>query len=132
MEEFNAAICIVDKISGDHDSLLQLEHAKENVRLNIRELTLQLSPLACHTDFLWEVGSGQNWVGYHIAGLLALHEHFITLPNNPVPRFLTIDQPSQVHFPAEAWTSLESTPIADPKAGFSSDIEGVRRIFGAL
>src|SRR5204863_312970 len=88
-------------------------------------------PLSGRTDFLWEVGSGQNWVGYHIAGLLALHEHFIGLRNNPVPRFLVIDQPSQVYFP-EAWPSMDQTPTGQTMGDVSSDIEGVRRIFGAL
>jgi len=124
----------VDKVSAriaDYARLLQLEHATENVRLNVRELTLQFSPLSGRTDFLWEVGSGQNWVGYHVAGLLALHEHFIATNQNPVPRFLVIDQPSQVYFP-EAWPSMDQTPGAPGKPDRSSDIEGVRRIFAAL
>ena len=99
--------------------------------MNLRELTLQFSPLSGRTDFLWEVGSGQNWVGYHIAGLLGLHEHFIALKENPVPRFLLIDQPSQVYFP-EAWPSMEQAPGTEGKVATSADIEGVKRIFGAL
>lgn len=129
-ERINAAINKVSARIADYADLLKLEHAKENVRLNIRELTLQFSPLSGRTDFLWEVGSGQNWVGYHVAGLLALHEHFISLRTNPVPRFLVIDQPSQVYFP-EAWPSMEQAP-SGTKTDVSSDIEGVRRIFGAL
>jgi len=110
---------------------LRLEHATENVALNIRELTLQFKPLSGRTDFLWEVGGGQNWVGYHVAGLLALHEHFISLAQNPVPRFLVIDQPSQVYFP-EAWPSIDQTPNETGQADRSPDIDGVRRIFTAL
>lgn len=124
----------VDKVSSrtaDYARQLQLEHANENVALNIRELTLQFKPLSGRTDFLWEVGSGQNWVGYHVAGLLALHEHFISLRQNPVPRFLIIDQPSQVYFP-EAWPSIEQTPADPGKRDRSPDIDGVRRIFSAL
>jgi DNA repair ATPase RecN len=124
----------IEKISARiayYARLLQLEHANENVRLNLRELTLQFSPLSGRTDFLWEVGSGQNWVGYHIAGLLALHEHFISTPQNPVPRFLVIDQPSQVYFP-EAWPSIEQTPESGGKTDRSPDIDGVHRIFNAL
>jgi hypothetical protein len=79
---------------------------------------------------LWELGSGQNWVGYHIAALLALHEHFLSMRRNPVPTFLLIDQPSQVYFP-EAWPSMEQTPEPNELAP-SADIEGVRRIFRAL
>ena len=121
-----AAIESVSSRIHDHARGLQLEHAAENVRLNIRELTLQFTTLSGRTDFLWEVGSGQNWVGYHISCLLALHEHFFGLANSPVPRFLVIDQPSQVYFP-EAWPTLDEAP-----GGKSADIEGVHRIFSTL
>jgi hypothetical protein len=124
----------VDKVSAgtaNYARVLQLEHAAENVRLNLRELTFQFSPLSGRTDFLWEVGSGQNWVGYHVAGMLALHEHFLNTHDSPVPNFLVIDQPSQVYFP-EAWPSLEQAPKTSGKADRSPDIEGVHRIFTAL
>jgi hypothetical protein len=111
--------------------LAQCHHASANIRLNLRELSLQFGQLSGRRDFLWELGSGQNWVGYHIAGLLALHEHFMCCINNPVPRFLVIDQPSQVYFP-EAWPSMEDVPDRYAGASVSSDIEGVRRIFSAL
>ena len=130
-DRVNAAVDKVSAKIADYARLLKLEHATENVRLNTRELTLQFKPLSGRTDFLWEVGSGQNWVGYHIAGLLALHEHFISLNQNSVPRFLVIDQPSQVYFP-EAWPTMEKTPDDPSRTDSSSDIEGVRRIFGAL
>ncbi len=130
-DRLSAAIDRVSAKIAEYALLLHLEHRTENVRLNIRELTLQFSPLSGRTDFLWEVGSGQNWVGYHIAGMLALHEHFIRLRENPVPDFLVIDQPSQVYFP-EAWPSMEETPETNGRSDRSPDIEGVHRIFGAL
>jgi hypothetical protein len=130
-DRLNAAIDRVSARIADYAKKLRLEHATENVRLNTRELTLQFRPLSGRTDFLWEVGSGQNWVGYHIAGLLALHEHFNGLPQNPVPRFLMIDQPSQVYFP-EAWPAMDQTPSGNKPSERSPDIEGVRRIFAAL
>ncbi len=126
-----AAVEAVSARIADYAKLLKLEHANENVRLNIRELTLQFSPLSGRTDFLWELGSGQNWVGYHVAGILALQEHFLTLKENPVPRFLVIDQPSQVYFP-EAWPTMEELPRKPGSARVSTDIEGVRRIFAAI
>lgn len=108
-DRLNAAIDTVSAKVADYARLLQLEHATKNVHLNIRELTLQFSPLSGRTDFLWEVGSGQNWVGYHIAGLLALHEHFISLSHNHVPRFLVIDQPSKSISPrlGRRWKRLQ-------------------------
>ena len=127
----NSALDTVSSKIADYARLLRLEHATENVRLNIRELTLQFSPLSGRTDFLWEVGSGQNWVGYHVAGLLALHEHFISKDHSPVPRFLVFDQPSQVYFP-EAWPSIVRAPDGKSKTDSSTDIDGVRRIFTAL
>lgn len=130
-ERLNAAIDTVSAKIAGYAQLLQLEHAKENIRLNIRELSLQFSRLSGRTDFLWEVGSGQNWVGYHVAGLLALHEHFASMNLSPVPRFLVIDQPSQVYFP-EAWPSIEKFPDGEEKVESSPDIAGVRRIFNAL
>ena len=125
-ERERAAVEAVSSRIHDFARDLKLEHAAENVRLNIRELTLQFTTLSGRTDFLWEVGSGQNWVGYHISCLLALHEHFLGLSNSHIPRFLVIDQPSQVYFP-EAWPALDDAP-----GGKSADIEGVHRIFSAL
>jgi hypothetical protein len=130
-ERINAAISKVSAKIAEYAALLKLEHSAENVKLNIRDLTLQFSPLSGRTDYLWEVGSGQNWVGYHIACLLALHEHFIGLGSNPVPTFLIIDQPSQVYFP-EAWPSIEQAPSGQKKIDVSADIEGVCRIFRSL
>src|SRR5205823_462678 len=130
-DRLNAALNKVSARVAEYARLLQLEHSGENVRLNISELTLQFSPLSGRTDFLWEVGSGQNWVGYHIASLLALHQHFISLSHNLVPRFLVIDQPSQVYFP-EAWPSIEHAPKGQTEIGESADIDGVRRIFNSL
>ncbi len=130
-DRLKAAVEMVSEKISRYARELGLEHAAENVRLNIRELTLQFSPLSGRTDFLWEVGSGQNWVGYHVAGMLALHEHFIGMGDNPVPNFLVIDQPSQVYFP-EAWPSMEQTPETNGKSDRSPDIEGVHRIFSAI
>jgi uncharacterized protein (UPF0212 family) len=44
-------------------------------------------------------GSGRNWVWYHLLGHLALHEWFVS-NKRPAPKFLILDQPSQVYFPS--------------------------------
>lgn len=49
---------------------------------------------------LKQMGSGSNWVGIHLITYFALHKFFIKL-HRPVPRFLFLDQPSQVYFPSE-------------------------------
>jgi hypothetical protein len=129
--QLEAALNRVSAKISDYAHLLELEHADENPQLYIQELTLQFRRLSGRKDFLWEVGSGQNWVGYHIASVLALQEYFSTLRNSPVPNFLVIDQPSQVYFP-EAWPSVDQTPVVNGKVDRSPDIEGVRRIFTGL
>jgi peptidoglycan hydrolase CwlO-like protein len=61
-------------------------------------------------------GSGKNWVWYHILGHMALHQWFIE-KSRPTPRFLVLDQPSQVYFPA-----------GHPREG-QQDLEEVRKIY---
>ena len=51
-----------------------------------------------NSHYLWETGSGSNWVAYHLATLLGFQLHFIK-KQSPVFNFLIFDQPSQVYFP---------------------------------
>jgi len=131
--KLEAAIDLISRKITQYASMLKLEHSSENVTLDVNELSIRFNPVSGRKDYLWEVGSGQNWVGYHIAGLLSLHEFFLASSTSPVPSFLIIDQPSQVYFP-EAWPSLEELPegleIDQPKT--SADINGVKRIFNAF
>lgn len=78
---------------------LELEHSKFPLRLDLKKLTI-VADTADGPVPMGRMGSGENWVGYHLIGHLALHEWF-TNRNRPVPRFLFLDQPSQVYFPAE-------------------------------
>lgn len=78
---------------------LELEHSEYSLRLDLRRLSVvadtEEGPLPMD-----RMGSGENWVGYHIIAHLALHDWF-TRRRRPVPRFLFLDQPSQVYFPAD-------------------------------
>ena len=48
-----------------------------------------------------EMGSGEkSEIGCHILAHLALHRHFVR-EKRPVPRFLFLDQPTQVYYPPE-------------------------------
>lgn len=53
-------------------------------------------------DYLWEIGSGANWLAYHLAVTLSLQRFFLDSPHHPVPGVLVYDQPSQVYFPRRA------------------------------
>jgi hypothetical protein len=47
-----------------------------------------------------KMGSGENWMGYHVVTYLALAKWFIDRAR-PVGRFVFFDQPTQVYFPAD-------------------------------
>ena len=75
-------------------------------------------------------GGGENHLAYHLSALLALHL-FAVKNNRPIPRFLLIDQPTQVYFPSEqvykeANGSVQSTEEAD------ADLKAARRLFELL
>jgi hypothetical protein len=57
------------------------------------------------SDYLWEIGSGANWMAYHVAFYLAFHRWCWQKGGSPVPTFLVIDQPNQVYFPSDTDTT---------------------------
>jgi len=57
------------------------------ISLDKNELTLSFRQSEhSKKEYLWEVGSGANWMGYHIATFLALHQFLLqdNLLNSPV------------------------------------------------
>jgi hypothetical protein len=108
---------------------LSVEGAADPTELVIAELTLRIHREG-RKDFLWEIGSAANWLGYHLALLIALHMYFISLPSNPVPTFLMLDQPSQVYFPQKLAGTRKKDEL-DPKLA-DEDREKVKAIFKQL
>jgi hypothetical protein len=100
---------------------LQLEHAESPARLDIRRLTV-IADTPSGPVPLDHMGSGENWVGYHLAAMLGLHRQFIEA-DRPVPRFLVLDQPSQVYFPSD---------VDDPNPTSDEDRQGLIRIVAAI
>lgn len=78
---------------------LKLEHSAYPLRLDLKKLTIVADTIDGAVP-MERMGSGENWVGYHLIAHLALHEWFVKR-DRPVPRLLFVDQPSQVYFPAE-------------------------------
>ncbi len=78
---------------------LDVEYENNPIRFDINRLTMfidtDVKPIA-----LPQIGSGANWVAYHLLIVFALHKHFIQ-NNRPVPNFIIIDQPTQVYYPPE-------------------------------
>jgi hypothetical protein len=105
---------------------LGLEHEGSPVRLEGRQLTVVVD-----TDDgpvpLQRIGSGANWMGYHIVAHLALHQYFIEKAR-PVPRFLMLDQPTQAYYPpgtGQVRIDREGLPE-------DADSEAVRGLFRLL
>lgn len=78
---------------------LDLEHKGSSLRLDLKKLTV-----VADTDDgpipLQRMGSGENWVGYHVLTHLALH-WWLRKRNRPVPGFLIFDQPTQAYYPPD-------------------------------
>jgi hypothetical protein len=83
---------------------LGLEHADAGVRVDLARLTVVADTESGPVYMNANIGSAKNWVGYHLATVLGLQEHFIS-GNRPVPRFLVLDQPTQAFFPADRLTT---------------------------
>ncbi len=130
----NIALSTISGYISEYAKILDLERADDQVSLDISNLTIKISsPKGQREDFLWEIGSGSNWMGYHLATLLALHEYFISLNFSHVPQFLVLDQPSQVYFP-ERWPEDPDprNPHAAPKEINSEDLRRTKDIFKCL
>jgi len=78
---------------------LQLEHSEHPLRFDMKRLTV-VADTKDGPIPMERMGSGENWVGYHLIAHFALHKWFVN-QGRPVPRFLFVDQPSQVYFPAD-------------------------------
>jgi Protein of unknown function (DUF3732) len=98
-EKLNSFLNIIGRYMTDYSARLELEHLGSNLRLDIRNLTVVADTLEGAVP-LYRMGSGENWVGYHVLAHLALHKWF-RYKRRPVPGLIIFDQPSQAHYPPE-------------------------------
>ena len=102
-ENVESVVSLLSRDMTTWARVLELEHSTSPLRLNLKKLTLVADTPGGPIP-MSRMGSGENWVGYHLIAHLALHSWFV-VHNRPVPHFLFLDQPSQVYFPPEKYAS---------------------------
>jgi phage shock protein A len=127
-ERLNSILNNISENMSEYIVALGGEFSEFPARLDLKNLTVVLDrpdrPIYMH-----RTGGAENHLAYHLAALLALHR-FASNAGYPIPRFLMIDQPTQVYFPSEetyksADGSVESTES-------DADMEKVRKLFELL
>lgn len=107
---------------------LEAEFSAFPVRIDLTNLTILFDrPERCVP--MGRTGGGENHLAYHLSTLLALHA-FAAKSDRPIPRFLMIDQPTQVYFPSEQVYKEADGSIQ--KTEEDADLVAVRRLFSWL
>jgi hypothetical protein len=93
-------LAYINEKMTEYSRHLELEHSGSSLRLDLDKLTV-----VANTEDgpfpLSRIGSGENWVGYHVVAHLALH-WWLRRRHRPVPAFLVFDQPTQAYYPPDS------------------------------
>lgn len=128
-EQLTSRLAIVGLDMTRWASQLQLEHAG-NVRLDMSRLTVVADTDAGPAP-LFRIGSAENWMGFHVVAHLALHRYFAR-QGLPVPRFLMLDQPTQVYYPSEVERAAGIPEGEDDRAAVRRTFELLRNFVEEL
>lgn len=120
------ALASVETIAGQILPTLDAEWPDAAINFLLADLTIKVVQ-GTRDDYLWEIGSGANWLAYHVSITLAFQRFFLQTPAHPVPNFLVYDQPSQVYFPQ----SPRDDDVSDADWR-DEDIVAVRKVFSAV
>lgn len=135
-ERLDSIAAVVSRHLTDAGHALQLEHSTEGLRFLPKRLTIVADTTKGPIP-MEKMGSGENWVGYHLAAIMSLHRVFVDA-DRPVPRFAFIDQPSQVSFPSDRDTTgrleiaAEGRPIDKERATVLRMFEFLRDVVAAV
>lgn len=99
-ERVQSVLSVVSQDLTKWAETLKLEYEGRPFRLDPKRLLVVADSTSGRPVPMDRMGSGANWLGCHLIAHLALHKWFV-VENRPVPRFLFLDQPTQVYFPAE-------------------------------
>lgn len=125
LEKLNNIISQYSKLLPIEDKYNRSVHFDPSESLNIKIEEIKTK----NKYFLSRIGSGANYMGYHLATLFGLHEYLSKLKGagkvNYVPTFLVLDQPSQVYYPKEFTEG--SKDMEDTKKIFETTYEFMKR-----
>lgn len=122
---------ILNNISAQVSQYIQkfkAEFAPYPARFNLPQLTIVFDRPERPVP-MSRTGGGENHLAYHLSALLALHL-FAAQNNRPIPRFMLIDQPTQVYFPSEQVYMDADGSVQ--KTENDADLDAVRRLFELL
>lgn len=126
-ERLNRAMVAIGTQMTQWAKALALEPIDEDdqafVDLDPVRMTLAISTLRERMG-LSEIGSGENWLLYHLIAHFALHAQFVRT-ERPTPRFLFLDQPTQVYFPE----STDESGVGADAGDLQGDWQAVQRLF---
>jgi transcriptional regulator with XRE-family HTH domain len=106
----------------------EAEFAPYPARLNLSQMTIIFDRPERPVP-MGRTGGGENHLAYHLSALLAVHQ-FAAQNNLPIPRFLLVDQPTQVYFPSEQSYKAADGSVQMTEA--DADLNAVRRLFELL
>ncbi|MAD03468.1 MAG: hypothetical protein CMK65_07610 [Pseudoalteromonas sp.] len=99
IEKLDSQLNLIGRDMSRWAKELKLEHSDHPIKLDLKRLTVVAETPDGKVP-LYQMGSGENWVGYHLVTYMALAKWF-TNRNRPVPNFVLFDQPTQVYFPTD-------------------------------
>jgi hypothetical protein len=127
-ERLNSILNIVSMQINSYMQKFDAEFQNFPARLDLSKITIVFDRPERPVP-MSRTGGGENHLAYHLSALLALHL-FAVKNNRPIPRFLLIDQPTQVYFPSEQIYKEADGSIQKTEA--DADLIAVRRLFQLL
>ena len=91
----------IDMTNQNKNIKTNIEHKNDTLRYNEKNVCVMIYDDDSEEFYkATEAGSAENHLYFHLITLFAFHNHFVK-HNRPVPRFLILDQPTQVYFPED-------------------------------
>lgn len=126
------ALLLISRYAQHYGKIVELENNDALIKLDTRELSIRVISDRGESAWLYQIGSGANHLGYHVATMLALHEFFVTKPIPYVPSLLILDQPSQTQFPDDLDEEAEQEEMLAVHKAFQALDYAIDRTHGEL